>query len=182
MDTIAITALLSQLDLINAKLDRVDSQLNKIIENTTKKKSKKAGTKPDDYDMSFNSMYADYPYTYGANKRQAYAAYKKRLSETRGKEAQAKLLNKMHMGVVNYAKHCKATGRMVMMPSTFFGPSAHYECDWTIPAQAIKKDKLPFNDDALPAWAQSKGYRQAKPGETYFAYRKALELLHNGED
>ena len=100
----------------------------------------------------------------------AYAAYKKRLGET---DRPLELAVNIHMAVIEYAEFCKATDRFVMLPATFFGPDRHFVNNWSVPTEA----KLPKNNDDLCGFASTNGLRQPYAGESYPAYRTALEQL-----
>ena len=101
------------------QLDRIEAML---IQLTTKKKPAKArGAKKNQYTVEFEAIWLDYPSTYGANKKQAYAAYCKRVLEATMPSERVKTI---HSAVKQYAKFIEATGRYVKLPATFFGPSA----------------------------------------------------------
>ena len=144
-----------------SQLDRIEQKLDQLL---AKKKHKPRASKPEAYSEQFEVLWREYPSTYGANKRNAYAAYCKRLEE-------GVAWIELKVAIEQYAAHIQATGRYVMLPATFFGPSRHWEDDWSIPT----KSTLPSNDEELQAWASKNGHRQAHPGESYKAYRAYLE-------
>lgn len=42
------------------------------------------------------------------------------------------------------------------------------------------EEPLPRNNEDLPAWAASKGYREPRVGETWYEYRAYVERTHRG--
>jgi len=152
------------------QLDRIEAKLDRLLEK--RKPTKPKSAKFNVYDDKFLSIWLDYPSMSGANKAKAYSAYKKRLSETK---QPLQLSVNIHMAVIKYAKFCKATNRYVMLPSTFFGPARHYNDNWNVPVVA---DTAPTDNQKLQGWAESKGLRTPRPGESWDMYRRAVTQLY----
>ena len=121
-----------------SQLDRIEEKLNWLVDNMqAKKKPKPRTAKKHEYDAKFLAIWDDYPTRSGANKAKAYAAYKKRLSETKKPR---QLAVNIHIAVIKYAEFIQETGTWTKLPETFFGPSRPYLDDWTIPKKKPAED------------------------------------------
>ena len=116
------------------QLDRIEAKLDTLL---AKKKPKPRSSKKHEYSAKFELIWLDYPNTKGSNKQIAYTAYQKRLRET---DKPLQLMVNIHFAVIKYAAYLEATGRYAKLPETFFGPSKHYENDWTIPKKKHSED------------------------------------------
>lgn len=87
--------------------------------------------KKHDYSPEFETAWAKYPKRPGANKQDAYKAWGARIKAGVSPDV-------MTSGVDRYARYVEAIGtqpQYVKQAETFFGPSKHYESDWTAPKQ-----------------------------------------------
>lgn len=152
------------------QLDRIESKLDELLARKKRVKGVK-GAWTKGYDESFEAIWAEYPKVSGANKKLAYAAYEKRLSEV---NEPLELVEAMFEAVKRYAKFCEVTERFVMLPATFFGPAQHYLDDFTIPAGAIKS-QIPKDNEEMQRWAIKRGLRPAYQTESWAQYRAFVE-------
>ena len=152
------------------QLDRIESKIDLLL--AKKKPVKKRTSKKHVYSKKFELIWKDYPNTYGSSKINAYAAYNQRLSET---DNPRQLEYDIHMAVIKYAQYIEVTGRYPKLPETFFGPSRHFVNNWDIPKEA---ESVPKDNEKLESWATERGFRGPQRGESYTAYRKAIEQLH----
>jgi hypothetical protein len=96
---------------------------------TEKEKKKPRSRSAWSYTPEFEKAWALYPKHQGASKVDAFKAWEARIKSGATPEA-------MTEGVVRYAAYCKAQeteAKFIKLPETFFGPSRHYESDWTPP-------------------------------------------------
>ena len=156
------------------QLDRIEAKFDTLL--AKKKPVKPRSSKKHDYHPAFENIWSDFPKVAGANKAETYVQYKKRMSESAGNVND--FICDLHASVIQYADYCAATGRWLMSPQAFMGHKKHYENDWTIPTQA---DNVPTDDSKLQSWAAEHGYRGARAGEGYPAYKRALKVLHNAK-
>ena len=152
-------------------LERLENKLDKLLE--AKKRKPRASVV--EYDEFFEETWLCLPRRIGGNpKRKAYSAYRKRLKDHGDDEKFA-----IYDGVMRYKHFCDETGKShteyVMQAATFFGPDKHYLEDFTIPTQA---ETMPKSNDELVAWSESKGFRPPRPGESFTAYRMAVNQLY----
>ena len=103
-----------------------------------KRVPKARGSKSVPYPPKFEAIWKDYPIVSGANKKDAFDKYQKRMSET---DRPLELQVNIHAAVIKYAEHCKATGRYVMAPQAFWGLKKHFVCNWDIPKEQAQKPK-----------------------------------------
>jgi hypothetical protein len=106
-------------------LNPITDSLNPI-KNPSRTRSAKSENEPDPV---FDEAYEAYPRRPGMNRQDARKAWNARLADKT--EAQAMLA-----GTRRYAAYCAAVGQQpqfIKLPATFFGPSKHFESEWTIP-------------------------------------------------
>lgn len=113
-------------------LNLIPDSLNPV-QKPSRKRSEKSEAATDEV---FDEAYDAYPRRSGMNRQDARKAWNGRLAEGVSREA-------MLAGVRRYAAYCQAVGQQpqfIKLPATFFGPSKHFESDWTIPqAQAAPR-------------------------------------------
>lgn len=83
-----------------------------------------------EYTADFEQAWAAYPKRPGANKLEAFKAWKARL-------AKGSAVDDMTHGVMRYAAYCRVMRtepRYIKQPATFFGPNLHFLEEWRVPA------------------------------------------------
>jgi len=143
----------------------------------TKKKPKpRTQAKQEGYSEPFEKFWKEYPKDHGGNKGKAYKQWAKRILEG-GIPNASSIVWQMVNGMRNYTKFVEATGQTLKHPATFIGPDRFYLDDFTIPDSAKQKNKLklPYDDNALDAFAVDHKLSRPRTGELGREYRARIQ-------
>ena len=106
-----------------------------------------ASLKRHEYTPGFEEVWTAYPRKRGANKWNAFTAFRARLNEGASRE-------EIMAGVQAYAAYVKALGtgeQYMKLPETFFGPAHHYLSDWSVPDPDAPKPVRMSEGHSAPA-------------------------------
>jgi len=141
-----------------------------------KKPKQRAQAKQEGYSEPFEKFWKEYPKDHGGNKGKAYKQWAKRILEG-GIPNASSIVWQMVNGMRNYTKFVEATGQTLKHPATFIGPDRFYLDDFTIPDSAKQKNKLklPYDDNALDAFAVDHKLSRPRTGELGREYRARIQ-------
>lgn len=127
------------------------------------------------YPDDFEAVWAVYPKRPGMNKKNTYKQWCLRLK-------QGCTVSQMLNGAKSYAEYCQATdtaGQYIKQPESFFGPSEHFDSDWTY--EAPKPVAAWWSSESAMAIKAAEVGVKSRPGESIVEYRARIEAaIANG--
>ena len=156
----------------SSQLNRIEAKLDRLLEILDKPKVKRTPKQRKEYHPEFEECWKLYPKRNGTNsKYKAESAWINRVKEADDKTAEMAL---MLEGARRYRVWCEATNKMnteyVMQAARFFGRSKEYENSWDVP----RETKLPqtYNE-----WIEVgiDYHVMAKPGESMNEFQERVK-------